>query len=103
MVANWPVPETVQGSQPPVLIMASDGLWEFLSTEEVASMVQGFLSEGLTLQATAEQLMRCSRKKWRENEGGYCDDITVLLVSLNGSVLLPLAGGSSGNACLDRF
>lgn len=102
-VVNWPMPEASLGRQSPLLIMASDGLWEFISTEEVASMVQRFLAQGLSLQATAEQLSHISRTKWRENEGSYCDDITVLLVPLTGSVLLPLGEGKGVSVCTDRF
>jgi serine/threonine protein phosphatase PrpC len=106
-VINWTVPETfegktLEGRQPPLLIMASDGLWEFFSTEEVSIMVRDFLAMGLTFPAIADKLVRRSRTKWRENEGSYCDDITVLLVPLTGSVLQPLAETSSFQVCTGR-
>merc|ERR1712113_802207 len=66
--------------------MASDGLWEFMSVEEVAEFAITRIKGGMLCHQVAAELVEHSRDLWRESEGDdYCDDITV--------VLLPLAIG----------
>jgi len=63
-------------------IVASDGIWEFMSGEEVC----GLTSKKLRLKGPRETLhflVNASRKRWAYCCQDYCDDITALLVQWN--------------------
>jgi serine/threonine protein phosphatase PrpC len=66
------------------MILATDGLWEFISSQEAAEIVWGALKGG---SATAAEdatalLVGNASHRWREEEGDYRDDITVIVVKL---------------------
>jgi len=70
---------TVDMSKQPFFILASDGVWEFLSSEFVIKAVAKKIQTdgpGKTL----EKLQREAKKRWKQEEGDYCDDITSILV-----------------------
>uniref|UniRef100_A0A7S2DD03 PPM-type phosphatase domain-containing protein n=1 Tax=Alexandrium andersonii TaxID=327968 RepID=A0A7S2DD03_9DINO len=68
-------------SQQPFFILASDGVWEFLDSEFVVKAVaKKIQSDGPD--RTVQKLQREARKRWRNEEGDYCDDITSILVQL---------------------
>uniref|UniRef100_A0A7S0QZB0 protein-serine/threonine phosphatase n=1 Tax=Pyramimonas obovata TaxID=1411642 RepID=A0A7S0QZB0_9CHLO len=58
------------------LIMASDGLWEFLTNEEAVAIV----AECTTPEQACDILVEKSRERWLREEDGVVDDITVLVV-----------------------
>jgi cAMP-dependent protein kinase regulator len=63
-------------------IVASDGVWEFMSGEEVCNMT----SKKLRLKGPRETLnfvVNASRKRWAYCCGEYCDDITAILIQWN--------------------
>mmetsp|Transcript_26186 Transcript_26186/g.57593 ORF Transcript_26186/g.57593 Transcript_26186/m.57593 type:complete len:490 (-) Transcript_26186:125-1594(-) len=66
-----------------LIILASDGVWEFLTTEEVAGLIFSALDQGFSMEAALDQLVKESRKRWLENEGDYCDDITAVVASVD--------------------
>eukprot|EP00915_Cephaloidophora_sp_WS-2016_P007046 GHVH01009525.1.p1 GENE.GHVH01009525.1~~GHVH01009525.1.p1 ORF type:complete len:298 (-),score=27.30 GHVH01009525.1:1567-2460(-) len=59
-------------------VIASDGVWEFMSNEEVGEMVfkQGF--DGC--QKSADAVSIESWKRWLQEEGNVVDDITCLVI-----------------------
>jgi serine/threonine protein phosphatase PrpC len=61
-------------------IIATDGVWEFLSSEEAVRIVAEHLHEGAT--AACQALIEEAAAKWHEEEGNYRDDITALVVRL---------------------
>jgi serine/threonine protein phosphatase PrpC len=63
-----------------VLIMASDGVWEFLSNEKVLEEVQKFPPE--QIQDACDAIAALSWKMWISNEFDVVDDITVIGVVL---------------------
>lgn len=65
----------------PFLILASDGVWEFLTTNFVAKAVSKKLSSDGPAD-TVQKLHREARKRWKKEEGDYCDDITTILVKM---------------------
>mmetsp|Transcript_54823 Transcript_54823/g.175777 ORF Transcript_54823/g.175777 Transcript_54823/m.175777 type:complete len:452 (-) Transcript_54823:163-1518(-) len=68
-------------SAQPFMILASDGVWEFLDSEFVVKAVaKKIQSDGP--ERTIQKLQREARKRWRNEEGDYCDDITSLLIQL---------------------
>jgi serine/threonine protein phosphatase PrpC len=59
------------------IVLASDGLWEFLTSEEVVEVVGGFLARGEPAINAARFLIVRAAQQWhREEEGVYRDDIT---------------------------
>lgn len=69
----------VQLANKPFLVLASDGVWEFIDSDFVTQAV------GMKLQQDGperrlQRLRKEARKRWVENECDYCDDITAIVV-----------------------
>lgn len=68
-------------SKQPFFILASDGVWEFLDSQFVIKAVaKKIQTDGPA--KTLEKLQREAKKRWKQEEGDYCDDITSILVQL---------------------
>eukprot|EP00742_Colponemidia_sp_Colp-10_P002637 GILJ01002817.1.p1 GENE.GILJ01002817.1~~GILJ01002817.1.p1 ORF type:complete len:441 (+),score=54.61 GILJ01002817.1:101-1423(+) len=66
------------------IILASDGIWEFLSNEQVIAMAAPYLTSGdvAGAQHAVERLWSESKDLWLDEEG-VVDDITCLLILLD--------------------
>jgi serine/threonine protein phosphatase PrpC len=62
------------------LILASDGVWEFISSQDAVDIVGEHLDRGAT--KACQALIEAAAAKWHEEEGDYRDDITALVVCL---------------------
>jgi len=78
-VVQWPWPEEPGAA----VFAASDGVWEFLETKEVADMILGALASGASREEALKRVLLASRRRWSESEGDYCDDITMVLATLD--------------------
>jgi len=80
-------PEVVERALDPedsVLLLCSDGVWEFVTEAEAVEIVGGFPPEEAA--TGAERLARESWDRWIKEEGGaVVDDITVLCAHLRGA------------------
>jgi len=65
------------------LILASDGVWEFISSEEAVHIVDRCFNDGLGADEACKELVRVATQQWEEKEGDYRDDITVIVVCLD--------------------
>ena len=63
------------------MVLASDGVWEFLSNEEVANIVFPFYLKK-NAEGAAECLVREAFKTWRREEDSI-DDITCIVIFLD--------------------
>jgi serine/threonine protein phosphatase PrpC len=63
------------------IILASDGLWEFVSNEDVRDIVNKYYKD-FNLKDAIKDLINFAIKKF-ENVGKYIDDITIILIFLN--------------------
>ena len=73
---------SVDMSEFDLLLICSDGVWEFITNEECAEIAMNF-PQGREMRA-AEALCKESWDRWIREENGYIvDDITALVVSLN--------------------
>uniref|UniRef100_A0A6U7GBJ2 PPM-type phosphatase domain-containing protein n=1 Tax=Haptolina brevifila TaxID=156173 RepID=A0A6U7GBJ2_9EUKA len=63
------------------LVLASDGVWEFVCSHEAFTVISMFLGQGTTHATT--KLIETSAARWRKEEGDYRDDITAICVSLH--------------------
>ena len=63
------------------IVIASDGLWEFMTSREVVEMVAGYYNQG-KCDFCCEKLLRESIFKWNANTVSV-DDITIIVIFLN--------------------
>lgn len=63
------------------LIIATDGVWEFISSEAAVEIVGTNLARGAT--KATQALIEAAAARWHDEEGDYRDDITALVVRLN--------------------
>ena len=63
-----------------VILLASDGIWEFLENEEIVNIIKKYYEENNAADAL-EEIYKEADKKWRENEG-IVDDITAIILFL---------------------
>ena len=62
-----------------ILVVASDGLWEWMDSEEAVSIAWNYS----TAQAAAEALTESAQRQWATRyRGRTCDDITVAVAFL---------------------
>jgi len=63
------------------LIIASDGVWELLTSEQVTDIVYGVVSkEGPDPKLICDAIVEQSSYMWKVEEGDYRDDITVVFL-----------------------
>ena len=62
------------------LVIASDGIWEVLTDDEVGTSVKESLEQGLKPAEAAKQLVIKSNKRWVDGKYGHVDDITAIIV-----------------------
>ena len=62
------------------MILATDGVWEFLSSQEAVDIVESSLDKGAS--TACQMLIEVAANRWREEEGAYRDDITAIVVKL---------------------
>lgn len=63
------------------LVLASDGVWEFLESEDTVRIVAANLDRGAT--KACQALIEAAAARWYEEEGEYRDDITAIVVCLS--------------------
>jgi protein phosphatase 2C family protein 2/3 len=72
------------------IILATDGVWEFIESEDAVKIVSKYLdckNEGNgndknCASKACEALIKAAMAKWHECEGDYRDDITAIVVRL---------------------
>ena len=62
------------------IVLASDGVWEFIESQPAAEIVDAFIEKSATEACT--RLIETSAAKWRQEEGDYRDDITAVCIRL---------------------
>lgn len=67
-------------SQDRFIIMASDGVWEFITSQEAVDIVQKSLHKGM--HDACQDLIETAATRWQEEEGDYRDDITAIVVKV---------------------
>jgi len=60
------------------MVIGSDGVWEFLSNQEVAQIVWPFYKKN-TAEGAADAVVREAHKRWTQ-EDDTIDDITCVIV-----------------------
>lgn len=62
------------------IVIASDGIWEFMDNKKVCDIVKNFIQNG-TAKEAADELVKKSREIWDER-GKEVDDITAIIIFL---------------------
>lgn len=75
------------------LILATDGVWEFIGADEAVDIVHGFYEDGGTAFDAAAYLVAKAGLAWAQHEGHYRDDATAIVVWLPEVAGALLAGG----------
>lgn len=63
------------------LVVASDGLWEFVSNEMVVEKIYSHRPEDVN--KMCKELAQMARHAWRTNEENYCDDVTIIVAKID--------------------
>lgn len=59
------------------MVMASDGVWEFISSQEAVEIVQACLDDpDCVVPDACQELIEESASRWQEEEGDYRDDVS---------------------------
>jgi len=61
------------------VILASDGVWELLTSDQVADIVYSVSKDSMDPNKMADAIVEQSSYMWKVEEGDYRDDITVVL------------------------
>ncbi len=72
-----PVPENSEFYIEPnnkFMILASDGVWEFISSQEAVDIVNANLQMGAHF--ACQELIQTAAIRWRDEEGDYRDDVS---------------------------
>jgi len=77
-VAHWVIPR----DQEVHCILASDGLWDFMGTDEVASFMASEARAGRFSRDILKDLLEQSRERW-QSHGSYCDDISAIMATFD--------------------
>ena len=72
------------------VILATDGVWEFITSEDAVNIVSEHLygehanndDSNICASKACEALIKAAMEKWHEYEGDYRDDITAIVVRL---------------------
>ena len=62
------------------MVMASDGVWEFIESQQAVSLVGKFIKQQGDATVAVTKLIETAAAKWRQEEGDYRDDITAIVV-----------------------
>jgi serine/threonine protein phosphatase PrpC len=71
---------TICDEEDDFIIIATDGVWEFITSQEAVRIVGEHLDQGAT--KACQALIEAAAHKWHDEEGNYRDDITALVVRL---------------------
>lgn len=64
------------------MIIATDGVWEFLSSQDAVDIVSKDFKNGECSSLACQHLIEAAAAKWHEHEGDYRDDITALVIKV---------------------
>lgn len=90
------LPDDPTEDGPAFIVMASDGVWEFIESDDACALVHKFLykkedgCQDATVAVT--KLIETAAAKWRQEEGDYRDDITAIVVRMRGLFQAAKAG-----------
>jgi serine/threonine protein phosphatase PrpC len=91
----WPI----KGHEDAYVLVASDGIWEFLENEEVAGILGQALRGGKPPKVAVEALVAKACELWEQHADEYMDDITAILFPVKDLCISPMPGSSAWSEC----
>lgn len=80
VIAEPEVTHFTIGPDDSFIVLASDGVWEFIESDQACAIIQNGAQKGAL--SCCRDLILQSQKRWREEEGDYSDDITAIILFL---------------------
>ena len=80
VIATPEVKQHVVGEHDLYVVLASDGVWEFIESQPAIDIVEKLMEESATDACT--KLIETAAAKWRQEEGDYRDDITAIALKV---------------------
>ena len=65
--------------KPKIIILATDGIWQFLSNEQVKNFILPYYEED-NINGGIQKLVGSARKMWETKNPRFIDDITIILI-----------------------
>jgi len=81
VIAEPEVTSHIVGDNDDFMVMASDGVWEFIESQACVDIVDAFIGQSSTEACT--RLIETAAAKWRQEEGDYRDDITAMCIRID--------------------
>jgi protein phosphatase 2C family protein 2/3 len=82
VIAEPVVTQHELSEQDEFFIIATDGVWEFIESQEAVDLVAEHLAKGEGSSKACQALIEAAAERWHEQEGFYRDDITALVIRL---------------------
>ena len=92
---------TVDEAEDAFIIMASDGIWEFVPSQYAVDLASDELKHSNDATAACQELILEGAAKWSEEEGDYRDDITCMVLKVNPLTFLTKEGAAYLPAAAD--
>jgi len=80
LVAEPEIRKETISDQHKFLVLASDGVWEHMSNQQVVDVAKQFWDKDPT--KASDAIVKEARKQWQQKGQGYIDDITALVVKV---------------------
>ena len=69
----------IQDKKPKILVLATDGIWQFLSNEKVKNILLPYYEEN-NITGASQKLVSLALRMWETKNPDFIDDITVILL-----------------------
>ena len=69
----------INEKKPKIIILATDGIWQFLSNEQVKNIILPYYDED-NINGGIQKLVGSARKMWETKNPRFIDDITIILI-----------------------
>ena len=69
----------INEKNPKIIISATDGVWQFLSNEQVKNIILPYYEED-NITGGIQKLISSARKMWEMKNPRFIDDITIILI-----------------------
>ena len=69
----------IYDKKPKIIVLATDGIWQFLSNEKVKDILLPYYEED-NIRGATEKLVRAALTMWEMKNPNFIDDITVIIL-----------------------
>ena len=69
----------INEQKPKIIISATDGIWQFLSNEQVKNLILPYYEED-NITGGIQKLVTSARRMWETMNPKFIDDITIILL-----------------------